>query len=306
MKNDRFCRLSAIAIAVTVSVAFMAASSSRTRAATPAGSDDSKFGTTLLYEVVASGQGKVDPTMVEKAVQVLNRRVNTGWLSEARIRATATGQIEIGIFDDGARKANHIQKLIERNGTLEFRILANSRDHQELIDRARNEPKKKELKDEKGALLARWVLVRPKEIEQLRSRDVATREVTGGGEEVLVVTDRFNVNGAHLKEVKSAMDAATAQPLVAFTFDSKGGELFGKFTGENVPTADGSKRQLAIIVDDCVWTAPSINSRVGDSGQIAGNFTQLEVDDLVAVLRSGTLPCKIKLVSKREHVEAKK
>ena len=38
---------------------------------------------------------------------------------------------------------------------------------------------------------------------------------------------------------------------------------------------------------------------ITERGVITGNFTYAEVKDMVAVLDSGTLPCKIKLVSKQ-------
>jgi SecD/SecF fusion protein len=309
MKNRRFCRLSAIAFAMTLSGAFLAAGDSPAQAASPAGPNDSRFGTTLLYEVVAE-KDKVDPATVETAVRVLDRRVNTSWWPAARIRRTASGQIEVGIYSQDAAKARHIQDLVQRNGTLEFRILANSHDHQKLIDRARNEPKSKELKDEKGTVLARWIVVRPKDAETFKYGDIATRAVAGGGVEVLVVNDRFNVNGTYLKEVSSATSAETGNPEISFTFDTKGGELFGEFTGENVPVdrapGESLKRRLGIILDDHVITAPTLQSRITDRGRITGNFTREEVDDIVAVLRSGTLPCKIKLVFKQENQGEKK
>ncbi len=306
MKNNRFYRLVVIALATTLYGVFLATRYSPAHAAPPAGSNDSQFGTTLLYEIVAE-KDKVDPATIDNAVRVLGFRVNTTWSPAARIRRTASGQIEIGIYSHDTEKARHIQDLIERRGILEFRILANSHDHQKLIERARGEPKKNELKNEKGAVLARWVLVRPKEAEQLKhDADIATRQTASGGMEVLVVHDRFNINGSHFKEVAAGTNKEMLTPEVLFTFNSEGGELFGKFTSENLPNADGSKRHLGIIVDDCVWTAPGINSRVTDSGRITGDFKKEEVDDIVTVLRSGGLPCKIKLVSKVEHAEAKK
>jgi preprotein translocase subunit SecD len=56
---------------------------------------------------------------------------------------------------------------------------------------------------------------------------------------------------------------------------------------------------LAIVLDGRVVSAPVINSRISDRGQIEGNFTQQEVQDLVTVLRSGALPASITYLEER-------
>src|SRR5262249_51359060 len=54
------------------------------------------------------------------------------------------------------------------------------------------------------------------------------------------------------------------------------------------------RRHLAIILDDQVMSAPTINSIITNSGQITGNFTRKEVDGLVNILRAGQLPATLK------------
>lgn len=86
---------------------------------------------------------------------------------------------------------------------------------------------------------------------------------------------------------------------VTFIFNAEGGRLFSNLTRKNVTVdvgADGLRltRHLAIVLDGAVLTAPSINSEIGRRGQITGNFTQEEMEDLATILRAGALPARLK------------
>ena len=78
------------------------------------------------------------------------------------------------------------------------------------------------------------------------------------------------------------------QPVVSFRFNTKGAERFAKLTRDNVG------RPFAIILDEKVVSYPRINEPIlGGSGQISGNFSTQETNDLAVVLRSGALPAKL-------------
>ncbi len=73
-------------------------------------------------------------------------------------------------------------------------------------------------------------------------------------------------------------------PVINFTLNSEGAQIFGDFTGKSVG------KRLAIVLDGKVYSAPVINERIGGgSGQISGNYTTAEANDLAIALRSGAL-----------------
>ena len=80
-------------------------------------------------------------------------------------------------------------------------------------------------------------------------------------------------------------------------FDREGGRKFGALTREHLPEENGNfKYQLAILLDNVVQSAPSINSEIRDSGIIEGGsqgFSPKELDFLITVLRSGSLPASL-------------
>src|SRR5680860_1280138 len=49
-------------------------------------------------------------------------------------------------------------------------------------------------------------------------------------------------------------------------------------------------RRMAIVLDGNIVTAPTLQSRISDSGQITGIGTLDEASDIAVVLRSGSLP----------------
>ena len=64
-------------------------------------------------------------------------------------------------------------------------------------------------------------------------------------------------------------------------------------------TAENIGRQLAIILDGRVQSAPRIESRITADGRITGSFTQEEVQNLSLILRSGALSASMDYLEER-------
>ncbi len=68
-------------------------------------------------------------------------------------------------------------------------------------------------------------------------------------------------------------------------------------TREHLPEEDGAfKYQLAILLDNLVMSAPSINSEIRDQGIIEGGgqgFKAKEVEYLIKILQEGSLPASL-------------
>ena len=113
---------------------------------------------------------------------------------------------------------------------------------------------------------------------------------------VLYKVDRQDVTGKLLAKAEVKEDDHF-QPAVGFVFNRQGGRKFGQLTGEHLPEENGQFRyQLAILLDNVVQSAPSINSEIRDSGIIeggSGGFSPKELDFLITVLRSGSLPASL-------------
>ena len=119
-------------------------------------------------------------------------------------------------------------------------------------------------------------------------------ELDANGEEIFyVIRKRVMVSGDSLVDAATTRDQ-TGQWAVSFRFDSTGARKFGDVTTENVG------KPFAIVLDAQVISAPVIREPiVGGNGQISGNFTVEEANDLSLLLRAGALPAPMKILEER-------
>jgi preprotein translocase subunit SecD len=108
------------------------------------------------------------------------------------------------------------------------------------------------------------------------------------------VRKRVMVSGENLVDAQPGFDQRTNRPIVNFRFDSTGAKRFGRATQVNVG------RPFAIVLDGKVVSAPVIQEPIlGGSGQISGQFSVQEVNDLAILLRAGALPAKLTIIEER-------
>ena len=100
--------------------------------------------------------------------------------------------------------------------------------------------------------------------------------------------------GTAVTSATAATDSSTGAPVVAFDLSSDAASKFATYTQNNVGNF------FAIVLDGTVISAPSIQSAIpGGHGQITvgtGTNAQTEVNNLVTVLKYGSLPFKIQQV----------
>jgi SecD/SecF fusion protein len=116
---------------------------------------------------------------------------------------------------------------------------------------------------------------------------ILTREAEPGKE----------VTGKYLKNAKEDQNPRNLQLVVAFHFDNDGGALFQDLTTKNKP--DGSSeasfhRNLSVVLDEKIESAPRLNAIISTDGLIEGNFKKEDVNRLVRILNAGSLPASLK------------
>ncbi len=83
-------------------------------------------------------------------------------------------------------------------------------------------------------------------------------------------------------------DFSTGRQVVYFNLDPRGGDVFGRLTGNNL------QRPLGIFLDDVCMSAPNIADRITQRGIISGNFSTQDVAFLTNTLEAGSLPARLK------------
>ncbi|UCD58074.1 MAG: protein translocase subunit SecD, partial [Candidatus Hydrogenedentota bacterium] len=118
------------------------------------------------------------------------------------------------------------------------------------------------------------------------------REGTGGQQLFYLLEKEAQVTGADLVDARLGRDELGGS-AVDFQLSRTGAIAFGKLTEANL------YKQLAIVLDNVVESAPSIRSRITNYGQITGGFSVEEAEDLAIVLRSGALPAPVRIIEQR-------
>lgn len=207
-------------------------------------------------------QGKNDQEITEaadRALEILRNRIDGLGVSEPVLEREGNDGIVIQL--PGLTDVKRARDIILSTAQLEFRLVSNLRESDYL---------NKDNKIDTAKL--------PKDIVYLPGKD--NRDY---------LCEKVLMTGEALVDANVQTDTL-GRPIIHFTFNSAGGKQFGIITGDNV------NRELAIILDGKVYSAPVIKSRIpGGSGIIEGQFTDEEARDLALVLKAGALPAPLKV-----------
>lgn len=108
------------------------------------------------------------------------------------------------------------------------------------------------------------------------------------------VEKRIIISGENLIDAQPGFDQLNNSSVVNFKLDNIGSRKFALASKENVG------RYLAIILDKDVVSSPVIREAiVTGSGQISGNFTTQEANELAILLRAGALPAPLNIIEER-------
>ncbi len=234
-------------------------------------------GDDLVLTMNAKDANEVRNGAVNQAVTTIRNRVDQFGVTEPVIQPTSTGQrivVQLPGIDDSER----VRNIIKSTAFLEFRIVRYPKGGGGV-------PSREEILKSYGGTL-------PDDVEILDgdTRDKQTQEVVG--KSYYAVEKRRTVTGRDLSNARPSR-GQFGQPNVEFTLTPTGAEAFSDLTGKNVHSG------LAIVLDGHVVSAPVINSRISDRGQIEGGFTEQGAQDLATVLRSGALPASITYLEER-------
>jgi preprotein translocase subunit SecD len=108
------------------------------------------------------------------------------------------------------------------------------------------------------------------------------------GQPVLLKKETL-LTGDYLSEARVKFDPSNGQPYVSIKFNTKGSRIFARITEQN------TGKQLAIVLDNEVYSAPVIQNKIVGEGMITGNFTDDSAKSLALILREA-FPTPVKIL----------
>ena len=197
---------------------------------------------------------------VEQSMEIIRRRIDPDGTKEPIIQRQGKERVLVQL--PGVDDPETIKRLLGRTAKLTFQLVDTSITGAEAITRGRVPP---------GSVL-----------------------LPGDGEnsQSYVVEKRVMVSGEMLNGATASFDQNN-RPSVSFSLNATGAKKFGRVTGANIG------RPFAIILDGKVVSAPTIQSQIFGNGQITGQFTVAETNELALILRAGALPAPLIVLEER-------
>lgn len=257
----------------------------------------------------------------DRAIEVLRNRVDNLGIAEPLIYPGKDNRIVIQLPGVDETKRLEAEKSIMSVAFLEFRLV--HEDNDKLVSRLFDENLAPE-----GYILARvgtrmGYKLDPSFPEERRDaeykRMLGRFKVPDAGHEFMLereeeegevffrpyfVKRRSELKGDTLASARVDY-RGLGQPVVLLSFDSKGAVRFRQVTTDYAPGGrenpdPNTFRQLAIVLDNTLYSAPSINEPItGGKAEISGNFTPPQAILLSNILKAGSLPAPVKIIEKR-------
>ncbi len=230
---------------------------------------ESGAGGTYIYRMRPGVERSLREESVRQALQTIERRVNELGVAEPVVAPYGAANDQILVQLPGVDNPASAKEIIRSTGLLEIKLV------------------------QEGPAPSRETLL------QTRSGVVPPdMEIVFGPTGPVSATEYYlvrrvaAVSGRDLRNAGPTIDEYN-QPAISFSFNGEGARKFGSFTGANVG------RLLAVIMDNRVYSAATIQERISAEGRITGNFTQQEAMDLALILRSGALPASLTYLEER-------
>jgi len=228
-----------------------------------------KEGSSEIVLMLSAEESKEIMTLAtEQALETIRNRIDEFGVSEPEIRIQGTQRILIQL--PGVKEPERAKALIGKTAQLTFQLVDEDNDVRVAIEKNRAPIGDVIMYEERDDLVTKGINKIP-----------------------YLIKKRILLDGSRLTDARVEFDQF-GQPQVGISFDRKGARRFEKVTGENL------KKRLAIVLDNKIYSAPTIQSRIaGGKAVITGSFSLNEARDLAIALRAGSLPAPVKIIEER-------
>lgn len=228
-------------------------------------------GNVMRFRLTPAWEAEIRKRSVDQMLEVVRRRVDDPIQGIPESVVTRQGNERVLVQIPGGQvDREQARMLLQKTGFLEFKIVLDEAPTEELLN-----------KKHEGGL--------PPETQIVVEKEKGTDRVVSA----FLVKKSADLTGESLTDARSSVDPRYGW-IVNFTFNSDGASKFGKLTGDNVG------KRLGILLDGQVYSAPSLNQRIGGGrGFIHGRFDPQSAADLAVILRAGSLPVPMRIEEER-------
>jgi preprotein translocase subunit SecD len=222
----------------------------------------------------------IEETTMSQTLETIERRINALGLTEPTIqrhgRVGQDNEILVQLPGEGDPAA--AKRVIQAGGQLELK----------LVEDPQSYP------SEAAALAAKGGVLPPGTELVQGSPEGRAPAGQNSGEVWYLLSRTPAVTGRDLRSATETRSTdMPGQWEINFVLSSDAGRSFERFTEQN------TGRQMAIVLQKKVYSAPTIQGKIGDQGRINGNFSQESAHELAQILRAGALPASIKYLEER-------
>jgi preprotein translocase subunit SecD len=218
-------------------------------------------GNTITLTPTSAGIQSRTIQAVGQSIEIIRKRIDQLGTTEPSIQRQGADRIQVQV--PGLQDPSRLKALLGQTAQLTFR----------LVDPTMSPQQAQQTRPPAGS-------------EVLMSQDDPPTPY--------LIEQRVLVAGQDLVDAQPGFDQNTREPIVTFRFNTNGARRFAEATQQNVG------RPFAIVLDNRVISAPVIREPItGGSGQISGNFTVQQANDLAILLRAGALPVPLQVVEER-------
>ncbi|MDR0457341.1 MAG: protein translocase subunit SecD [Treponema sp.] len=228
---------------------------------------------------------------VDRALEVLNNRIDRFGLTEPVIRRQGTDQIYVEI--PGSADPERINDIIMGKGSLAFHMV--DTDATDTFNNYYSAHPASTFDDDgnlrDSTIVPSDVMIRGVYIKDRYGLDEQTRN-PDGSLRYTALKKEVGLDGNHIRSAVVERNSLDGKPEVTFMLDSEGGEIFYRLTSANVG------KPLAIVLDDRVKSQATIQSAIRDAVRLTG-FGQDEANNIALTLRTAALPVELDVASQQ-------
>ncbi len=223
---------------------------------------------------------------IDRAMEILNNRIDKFGVTEPQIRRQGDESIFIDV--PGAADPERVNSFLMGKGKLNFHIVdddATTTLRQYIAQNPGKALRPDNLQPVDNTILPPGIVVR----EFVQKDEYGIDRVA----KYIAIREEIGLDGSHIVNAQVGSDSITGKPVINFTLDREGADIFFKLTSAN------TDKTMAIVLDDRVKAGARIQEPI-PSGQVRmTGFEKKEATDLALVLRTAALPVDLMIESQQ-------